>query len=434
MSNPLTLSITPAQITVHPGGSADVIVTVVNSSTLVSHYEPLVVGLPSADRHRAEPAQLELNPQRSGTVTLRISVPAEGEPYAGRYVLGVVVRKVRDRTASRCEELTLTVPAQPALALSVHPEIVRGGPAAHYEVAVRNTGNTPLSVRLGLEDSENRVTAVFSPPVLTLSPGASADAELDVGAAAPWSGRELRRALRVTALGDRAKAEQQVAFLQRPRVNPAVLRVAGAAVGVLVMAAAVLGAALLVRGGRPQTPPTTPPAPTPSSSSPANPSPRGPRSRLVDFGRQRGDQLVAADHYTADGIALSTVLDQAPPECADATALALRTVTGLGTFLTSSRPNGVDLCNTVPVRIDFAAPARAVRLTFGGKGAKYTLTAQLDDGTTATVEAQSQPTGPAQLAYQAPSGRSIVSVVFGHSDPSPTAKDPTVIRQLAYTL
>src|SRR5215813_13614030 len=99
------VTVVPAEITVGPGESADVRVTVVNTSTLVSHYETTVVGLPAPDRFRANPPQVELNPNETGIVSLRILVPAQGEPFAGRYVLGVLVRGIGDQPASRCEEL-----------------------------------------------------------------------------------------------------------------------------------------------------------------------------------------------------------------------------------------------------------------------------------------------------------------------------------------
>ncbi|MEU2065100.1 hypothetical protein [Streptomyces sp. NPDC013455] len=172
-------------------------------------------------------------------------------------------------------------------------------------------------------------------------------------------GAQVRRTLKITAAAGQTRAEQQAAFVQSPRIGNGLLKVAGPATGVLVVAGSVLGAALLGRGGRPAAQPTRTPSPPASSSwtpwTPPN------KATIVDFGKEHGDQLVPADRYSKQGITLSTVLERAPEQCAEASASALRTVTGLGAFLTSARPAGVDLCTTVPVRVDLAAPACTVR-------------------------------------------------------------------------
>ncbi|MEU6595327.1 hypothetical protein ABZ923_40075 [Streptomyces sp. NPDC046881] len=431
MTSTLTVAVAPAEITVRPGECADVSVTVVNTGTLVSHYETTVVGLPDAEHFRAEPPQVELNPKQTGTVSVRISVPAQGEPFAGRHVLGVLVRAIGDQPASRCEELALTVPPVPALTAAVRPEVAEGGPSARFTVDIRNTGNTALPVTLNASDPENKVTFTFSPRTVTVAPGAGVPVDMAVEAAAPWSGAQVRRTLKITAATGQTRAEQQATFVQSPRFKGGLLKAAGLATGVLIMAGSVLGAALLVRGGRPAAQPTR--TPSPPASRPSTPSTPPNKATIVDFSKEHGDQLVPADRYTKQGIALSTVLERAPEQCADASALALRTVTGLGTFLTSARPSGVDLCNTIPVQVELAAPADTVRLTFAGKGAQYTLIAQLSDGSKAATDGTSQAGTDTQLSYQAPPGLSVVSFTFGHADPSPTSKDPTVIKQIAFT-
>ncbi|WP_031077771.1 hypothetical protein [Streptomyces sp. NRRL S-118] len=427
MTSTLTVTVTPEEITVGPGQSADVSVTVVNTGTLVSHYETTVVGLPDPDCFRADPPTVELNPHQTGVVTVRVSVPAQGEPYAGRHVLGVLVRKTGEHPASRCEELALTVPPVTTPTTAVRPEVAEGGPSARYAVEVGNTGNVTLPVTLRASDPENKVSFAFTPRTLTVAPGATASAELTAQATAPLSGPQVRRTIKVTAAAGQATAERQAVFVQNARVNAGLLTAAGVALGVLIMAGAVLGAALLVRGGTPPSTPGTPPTTKAPASGPA------PRARIIDFSRQRGDQLVSPDRYLKDGVTVFTVLEQAPPECADATALALRTVTGLGSFLTSARPQGVDLCNTIPLQFEFTAPVDTVRLSFAGRGAGYALEVQLSDGSKARTEGRSRPGAATQLTYQAPKGLSVVSVVFGHADPSPTAKDPTIVKQLAYT-
>jgi hypothetical protein len=158
----------------------------------------------------------------------------------------------------------------------------------------------------------------------------------------------------------------------------------------------------------------------------------------VDFtrtpdGRPDGDQIIQGDLYAASGVKLSTVTENAAPNCRDATALALRTAGTFGSFLTSARPAGVDLCNTIPVRMDFASPVRLVHLNVIGIGAPYVLTVQLNDGRTDTKAVTPQSGAVSPIDYEPPAGSAVTSIVYAHASPDPTAKDPIIIKSVAFT-
>jgi hypothetical protein len=207
--------------------------------------------------------------------------------------------------------------------------------------------------------------------------------------------------------------------------------------------------------GAPTTAPAAPTPPPSAGASTAGPRSAGPssagpsaaastapplpgRPKTVDFtqrpgGLPAGDGIISGDLYAAAGVTLSSITEKAPPVCTDATAVALRTVGGIGSFLTSARPAGADLCNTLPVRLTLGAPARGVRLVFGGNGATYQMTVELTDGNQIPVTGASQKGGLATIAYDAPDGGvSVAAVIFGHADPNPVAKDPTIIKRLTY--
>ncbi|WP_370964391.1 hypothetical protein [Amycolatopsis sp. cg9] len=475
MAGALKVTFTPERLTLGPGESAELEVTIQNASRVVEHFATTVVGLPREDLSSAEPAVMKLRPLETGTVRLQVSVPDHGGMVAGAYALGVLVRSPYQREVSRCEELPLDVRPAPALVLGVQPEIVTGGKSGLYVLNLANEGNTPLAVALAGRDQENRVGFEFRPREVYLEPGTSAGAELTVRADPPLTGQEARRALTLRAHAGEAEAERPVTFLQRPRVAGGLLRVATVAAGVAVLAGAALGGALLIRSGK-ETPAaqvaplsqpavpgapsapggSTPPSPSSPSGSSAAPPPSSPPAqssqpppssaastatpagaRLVDFSRlpdgsPPGNRIISGDLYQAKGVKLSADTQVAPPGCEDATAVALRTAGSFGSFLTSSGQAGADVCNTDPVRVDFTAPAHWVRVTFTGSPAttSYTLTAQLDDGSTQQVAATVQ---AGNVAFEAPAGTSVASVTFGHTNPDRTAKEFTAIKALSYT-
>ncbi|RSM35340.1 hypothetical protein DMA12_44640 [Amycolatopsis balhimycina DSM 5908] len=474
MAGALKVTFTPDRLTLGPGESAELEVTIQNASRVVEHFGTTVVGLPRDDLFSAEPAVMKLRPMETGTVRLRVSVPDHGGMVAGAYALGVLVRSPYQREVSRCEELPLDVRPAPGLALGVQPEIVTGGKNGLYVLNLANEGNTPLAVALAGRDQENRVGFEFRPREVYLEPGTSTGAELVVRADPPLTGQETRRALTLRAHAGDVEAERPVTFLQRPRIAGGLLRVATVAAGVAVLAGAALGGALLIRSGKetpaqvaPMGQPAAPGAssapggsaapssPAASSSSAAQPSSSPPPAqssappssaastatpsgaRLVDFSRlpdgsPPGNRIISGDLYAAKGVKLSADTQNAPTGCKDATAVALRTAGSFGSFLTSSGQAGADVCNTDPVRVDFTAPAHWVRVSFTGSPAttSYTMTAQLDDGSTQQVAATVQ---AGNVVFEAPAGTSVASVTFGHTNPDPTAKEFTAIKALSYT-
>jgi hypothetical protein len=467
MIDDLKVALAPERVSSRPGETAEVEVTVRNASQTVEHYSASVVGLPRGARYTCEPAVAQLMPDQTAAIRVRISLPERGAE-AGVHTLGMLVRSPYRGDVSRCEEFALDVVAVPALTMTAHPQVVVGGWAGKYALSINNNGNVPLCVGLTCSDPEDAVLFAFRPRDPTVAPGASTRVRLSVRATRPWTGAPVTRSLKLAAAADPdLTVDQAVTFVQRPQLPSGLLRLAAMALGILVLAAAVIGGALLVRDGRQKTPadrgsdvaaPAAPAptgqaratGPSPAARSTSGPSGTGPggspgtgqaaggKATVVDFtslpgGEPAGDRIIPANLYAEAGVTLSTVTELAPPGCQDATALALRTHQSLGSFLTSSRPASVDLCNTQPVRMKLATPARQVRLTFGGLGAQYRATLELSDGTTQSVAAASQQGAVSTLSYDAPARLSVVSVVFGHANPDPTAKDPTIIKRLTFT-
>src|SRR5947207_7330414 len=245
MSGIPKVTVAPDRVTVRPGESVGVEVTIQNTSQAVEHYGASIVGLPGDTLFDCEPSVVKLRPGESGTVQVSLSIPERPAPDAGLYTLGVLVRSPYQRQVSRCEELRLDVQPAPALAVEAKPEVIAGGPDATYTLRVANEGNTVVAVTLNGSDQERKVGFSFRPRSVQIAPNSSAPATLTVRARAPWSGQEVRRSLtvRATAPPDLA-AERTVTFVQKPRSPGGPLRVVGVAGAVGVLAApAVAGAA-----------------------------------------------------------------------------------------------------------------------------------------------------------------------------------------------
>lgn len=459
------VAVAPEKVTVRPGEGTEVEVTIQNTGRSVEHYDTTVVGLPRDDLFGCVPPTVKLRPGESGTVRVTLSVPERPAPDAGLYTLGVLVRSPYQKQVSRCEELRLDVQPAPGVSIAAAPEVVTGGGSARYALQLTNDGNTPLDVTLHGTDPEGAVGFSFRPRSVRVAPNASAPAQLTVRAMVPWSGQEARRTLtvRAVATGDLA-TEKQLTFVQRPRIPSGPMRFVGIALAVGVLAAATLAGTLVrnassnAKSGPPQNAATAlppgppivipgtsaaaPPAGTSSSSPAAGTSASAsapaavPSGALVldpaqpPDGQPPKDRPIPGDLWAAQGVKLSVNLEHAPPDCADATGLALRKSSVYGAFLTSARPAGTDLCNTLPLRFTFAKPVKAFHLTYVGRGGAYNLVITDTNG---TVQPQPAATPPAQteatLDYTGPP---VTVVQFGHTSADPNSTDPTIVRRVVF--
>jgi hypothetical protein len=466
------VSVAPDRVSLRPGESTSVDVTIQNTSQAIEHYGPTVVGLPRDDLFGCEPSVVKLRPGESGTVQVSISIPERPAPDAGLYTLGVLVRSPYQRQVSRCEELRMEVQPAPALAIEAQPEVIVGGPDGTYTMRVANEGNTVIAVTLGGSDQERKVAFSFRPRSVQIAPNSSAPATVTVRARAPWSGQEVRRSLtvRASASADLA-AERTVTFVQKPRIPGGPVRVVGIAAAVGVLAAAILAGALMSKA-RQQADPNKnntaanaaqqplavppvapgvstapagktnaapPPAVPPAGQGGGKPSAGGPaKPGVIDFtqapdGQPAGDRIIPGDLYAPNGVKLSSNVELAPAGCKSATAVALRTVTGVGAFLTSSSPANAAACNTLPVKMTFAAPAKSVRLVYVPNGTAYRMRVQLADGTLQDVTATAGPGALTTMPFDAPANNPVTVIQFGHAGLDPADKNPTIIKQVAFT-
>ncbi len=242
MAIAMKVTVSPERISLGPGETADVELTVQNASQVVEHFAAHVVGLPSNDLFRCEPDVVKLRPKEVGTLRMQISVPERGGMIAGPYILGLVVKSPYSQEVSRCEELPLDVRPAPALTMNVQPEVANGGKIGNYVINLANEGNMPMAVTLSGTDPENRVGFKFAPRELRLEPGMVAGSQVTVNSDQPLTGSEKHRSATL-----RAHAGETVSFVQRPKIRGGWMKFGALAAGLAVLGGATVGGALLLR-------------------------------------------------------------------------------------------------------------------------------------------------------------------------------------------
>jgi hypothetical protein len=487
MATALKVTVSPERISLRPGESADVELTIQNASQVVEHFSASVVGLPSNELFSCEPDVVKLRPKEVGTLRLRVDVPERGGMVAGPYTLGVVVKSPYSQEVSRCEELPLDVQPAPSLTMGVQPEIVNGGKTGTYVVNLANEGNMPMAVTLSGSDPENRVGFKFEPREIRLEPGMVAGAQVTVNSDTPLTGQEIRRAMTLRANAGETTVERPVTFVQGPRIRGGWMKFGALAAGLAVLGGMTYGGAKLLRdlkpenaaNSQPQTqnqanqnnlpqqvppvqpsqaasPPAPPSQPAPLPTQPVGPQPANttpvPANVVVDFTVDKTGQPFVADKYISEeqwadkGITMSNVIERAPQPCRDATQQAIRIllpgdprikVSGAGTIVTTVRPTDIRACSMVPIKMSFFKPLTTLNVFFTAlPGIKYTAKFEFEDGTTKEFEAPGTKIGDKLvIGHQVVQGqKAIISVTFGHSaSVAPSQESVTMLKGVSYT-
>ncbi|MDQ1720963.1 MAG: hypothetical protein QOI26_697, partial [Pseudonocardiales bacterium] len=116
-------------IDIPPGGSAEVVLDVRNTSSIIDGVTTRIIGLPAAGV-TSKPMLLPLFPDASGQVTLSVGVPA-GYP-AGRHAVTIEVASVGAGLPSAYLDLDMLVAPRLELALSCRPQIARARRQARF--------------------------------------------------------------------------------------------------------------------------------------------------------------------------------------------------------------------------------------------------------------------------------------------------------------
>ena len=182
---------------ISPGSSAEVVLDVRNTSSIIDGVTTRVIGLP-ATGVTSRPMMLPLFPDASGQVTLSVGVPASYP--AGRHAVTIEVASVGAGQPSAYLDLDMQVAARLELSLSCRPQIARARRQARFVLELANTGNLAVDVELTAVDADRAVSTSFSPSRLRVEAGTVAVCVLRVRGPRMITGAELDRTLTVQAV------------------------------------------------------------------------------------------------------------------------------------------------------------------------------------------------------------------------------------------
>ncbi|WP_133544080.1 hypothetical protein [Microbacterium sp. BK668] len=176
----VAVSIEPAALAAVPGEPVEAVVTVRNDSQIVEQYALQAMG-PGGEFTTLVPDHVSVYPERTETVTVRVTVPRSPAVPAGR--LDVAIRVVPtsaaptedeplvDRTTvAEVVELAVTVEPFTAVAAELVPRVSRSRGRKRVRLAVDNNGNDAIAVSL-LSAGTERLSVVPRDPDLLIDAG-----------------------------------------------------------------------------------------------------------------------------------------------------------------------------------------------------------------------------------------------------------------------
>ena len=275
-------TLSPAELTVDPGGRAVTTLRVRNTGSIVDRFDVDVVG-PTAGWVTVEPASLSLFPGAEGAVVITFAPPRASQPRAGVHPFGVRVRPAANPAGSAVEEGRVTVRPFPDVAAEIVPQTSRGSRTGRHEVLVDNRGNAPVDVAVSATDPDRRLTLGVRPPRAIVAPEARVAFHVSVAVDDPFPfGPNRPRPFAVSVEPGRQTPIQLRATLNQRAMLPSwIPPVAGIGIVALVLGA---GAFLGKLGPcAPEATATPPPAlavasptPEPSASASAEPASASP--------------------------------------------------------------------------------------------------------------------------------------------------------------
>lgn len=172
------LKVQPQALEIAPGESEGVGVSVQNAGNIVDVFTIEVSGV-DPDWVVVSPASVSLFPGDTSSGTVEFTLPRHSETAAGEYTAVVTVTSRKDPTDTISAEIALEVSAYYGLEASITPA-KRTGATGEFAVSLRNTGNSPLDVKLDGSDREGLCKFLMEPDSPAVEPGGSADTRVVV--------------------------------------------------------------------------------------------------------------------------------------------------------------------------------------------------------------------------------------------------------------
>jgi len=321
----------PAALTVEPGQEATCTVRIWNTGDVVDAYAVQVLGAAAAWT-AVEPATVSLFPGANGVATLTFRPPRTAEVPAGSLPFAARVQS-RDAgmATSVVEEGMLEVAPFTEVTGELLPRTSHARFTGRHRVRLTNAGNAPTPVHLSGSDPEQAVALRFSPPALSVPPGAVASVGVRAAAThVSWFAAPKQWSFQVTAQPpDGTPVQMQGAMEQLPLIGRwtrraiALAALAAVALGILHYRGAEIQTAAtnLMSGNRTsqaagplppggaspvaQTSPSTAPSPTPSKGGTGGGTTGGGTTGTGTGGASSRPAIVAASACAGNAISYS---------------------------------------------------------------------------------------------------------------------------------
>ncbi|MBQ0896697.1 hypothetical protein KBX37_27005 [Micromonospora sp. U56] len=223
MSASANLALT--EVTVTPGGEAQVTISVRNTVDIVEAYRFEMVGVP-AEWVTIEPPVLSLYPGTAETVTVTFRPPRSSQVPAGGMPFGVRVLPSEHPEAAVVEEGTLVVLPFADVAAELRPQVRDGRWRARYRLETENRGNLTEQLAFDATDTAEQLTLAVRPARATLAAGERLEPVLVVRAKSLlWRGEPRHLPFRTQVLREDGVASTVVGtFVQRPILSAWLLK------------------------------------------------------------------------------------------------------------------------------------------------------------------------------------------------------------------
>jgi len=178
MPEKIGVTISPAQLTLMAGDTAEVIATLQNRGDTV---DQLTLSIDGADPewYSLPVSSVALFPNDKDDLKITFHIP-KGDPLkAGAHRLKVNVASQENPSEGATAELTINIQEMFELQLAVSPEEVVGRKGT-YQVVVANPGNATVTVYLKASDTQNRLRYQFGLEHLEVEGGSRAGTTLQV--------------------------------------------------------------------------------------------------------------------------------------------------------------------------------------------------------------------------------------------------------------
>jgi eukaryotic-like serine/threonine-protein kinase len=192
------MDVNPRTLTITPGQSANIRVTLLNLGSIVDWFTTTVEGV-VPEWIQGIGQEVQLNPGMQETIELSINVARSPKNLAGEYPVTIRARSREQPSESGTIQSRWNVLSFNEDVLNLEPRRAGGRGVASYVVALQNSGNTPVHYELSGEDDEQKIDYLFATNLVDLPPGREARMPLSVRARRRWIGREERQPFRVHA-------------------------------------------------------------------------------------------------------------------------------------------------------------------------------------------------------------------------------------------